>query len=374
MEKELENLKACNRPIIPHRQSRDQQEEYRVPSDQLSSNEIRQAEKDCVITEPTIDATSTVAKKFNTDVSISLRIQKGKEKTFSKPGFYSLSLTNARRRSIEKLPRERLTCSKDGRDKQNELFIDGLRREAIKASQIPEGQAGASALRLTQENTEGSLEQEVFQASLSSQEEDFYYEKPEIKSPQQRRPCYKMVKDTKHKPTERASLTDTRKLTVAAINFQMILNPELWKMDLDPKILLESMLKVVAAILAFALAGFSLQVGLGLVTILLLPEHRQRNWVPDIVILGSSGVLGLLVARPQLLFPKRKPYELDIEPGMSLTALRIVFDEERSLSNYLKASIEHLTGEAWNWWPFRPSFRSLRSDEVRIEWQCVSEE
>lgn len=46
--------------------------------------------------------------------------------------------------------------------------------------------------------------------------------------------------------------------------------------------------------------------------------------------------------------------------------------EEFTLVNSIKLYVESLTGEAWDWWPLRPSFRQLLEDEIRIQWHCVS--
>ena len=46
--------------------------------------------------------------------------------------------------------------------------------------------------------------------------------------------------------------------------------------------------------------------------------------------------------------------------------------EEYDLVNSMKLWVQRLTGESWDWWPFRPSFRPLLQDEIRIQWHCVS--
>lgn len=47
-------------------------------------------------------------------------------------------------------------------------------------------------------------------------------------------------------------------------------------------------------------------------------------------------------------------------------------EEELTFANKLKGIVEDLTGETWNWWPFRPRFLPLSSTKRRIEWSCVS--
>lgn len=46
--------------------------------------------------------------------------------------------------------------------------------------------------------------------------------------------------------------------------------------------------------------------------------------------------------------------------------------KEYNLINSIKLYVEYLTGEAWDWWPLRPSLRQLLEDEIRVLWRCVS--
>lgn len=52
--------------------------------------------------------------------------------------------------------------------------------------------------------------------------------------------------------------------------------------------------------------------------------------------------------------------------------MHVMSGEEYNIINSTKLYVEYLTGEAWDWWPLRPSFRQLLDDEIRIQWQCVS--
>ncbi|KAH7409341.1 hypothetical protein BKA64DRAFT_393873 [Cadophora sp. MPI-SDFR-AT-0126] len=59
---------------------------------------------------------------------------------------------------------------------------------------------------------------------------------------------------------------------------------------------------------------------------------------------------------------------------MSLPAECVWLDdqEDASLSNKLKAFVEDMTEEKWNWWPLRPRMRPLGKDQMRLNWVCVS--
>ena len=46
--------------------------------------------------------------------------------------------------------------------------------------------------------------------------------------------------------------------------------------------------------------------------------------------------------------------------------------EDSSVLNRLKASIEDYTLLEWNWWPLQPRMRALRALEQRLFWICVS--
>ena len=51
--------------------------------------------------------------------------------------------------------------------------------------------------------------------------------------------------------------------------------------------------------------------------------------------------------------------------------MHVMSGKEYNIINTTKLYVEYLTGEAWNWWPLRPSFPQLLHDEIRIQWQCV---
>ena len=58
--------------------------------------------------------------------------------------------------------------------------------------------------------------------------------------------------------------------------------------------------------------------------------------------------------------------------ALSILRLQISHGVEYNLINSFKVLVQYLTGEEWDWWPLRPSFRQLREDESRIQWHCVS--
>ncbi len=59
---------------------------------------------------------------------------------------------------------------------------------------------------------------------------------------------------------------------------------------------------------------------------------------------------------------------------MSIPNDRIWFSaqDDRSISNKVKALIEDCTEENWNWWPFQARMRVLQDNQTRVHWQCVS--
>ena len=61
-----------------------------------------------------------------------------------------------------------------------------------------------------------------------------------------------------------------------------------------------------------------------------------------------------------------------VESVMSRLCVHVSNGEEYSFVNSMKLWVQSLTGEAWDWWPLRPSSRRLVEDEVRIRWHCVS--
>lgn len=51
--------------------------------------------------------------------------------------------------------------------------------------------------------------------------------------------------------------------------------------------------------------------------------------------------------------------------------MHVMNGKEHNLVNSAKLWLQRLTGETWNWWPLRPSFRPLLEDEIRLRWHCV---
>ena len=54
-----------------------------------------------------------------------------------------------------------------------------------------------------------------------------------------------------------------------------------------------------------------------------------------------------------------------------IRGLRVLSGEEYTPLNAIKLHVEALNGDSWDWWPLKPSFRRLESDEVRVVWRCV---
>ena len=52
--------------------------------------------------------------------------------------------------------------------------------------------------------------------------------------------------------------------------------------------------------------------------------------------------------------------------------VRIKEEDDPGCMNWMKSQVEEVTGETWNWWPMRSTVRSLEPDEVRVQWECVS--
>ena len=59
---------------------------------------------------------------------------------------------------------------------------------------------------------------------------------------------------------------------------------------------------------------------------------------------------------------------------MTIPGDRIWFSDEEdcSILNRFKASVEARTEENWNWWPLQPRMLKLQSGQTRIHWRCVS--
>ena len=45
--------------------------------------------------------------------------------------------------------------------------------------------------------------------------------------------------------------------------------------------------------------------------------------------------------------------------------MHVMNGEDNNVINSIKLYVEYLTGEAWDWWPLRPSIRQLLDDEIR---------
>ena len=51
--------------------------------------------------------------------------------------------------------------------------------------------------------------------------------------------------------------------------------------------------------------------------------------------------------------------------------IKVTEEKETGFTNRMKTYVEGITQESWDWWPLEPVYRSLKSDEVRIQWRCV---
>lgn len=47
-------------------------------------------------------------------------------------------------------------------------------------------------------------------------------------------------------------------------------------------------------------------------------------------------------------------------------------EEQVTFANRFKGTVEDLTKERWDWWPFQPRFLRLDPGKCRIRWSCVS--
>lgn len=64
------------------------------------------------------------------------------------------------------------------------------------------------------------------------------------------------------------------------------------------------------------------------------------------------------------------PKTLSVDLGQF--RMHVMNGKEHNLVNSAKLWLQRLTGETWDWWPLRPSFRPLLEDEIRLRWHCVS--
>jgi hypothetical protein len=58
---------------------------------------------------------------------------------------------------------------------------------------------------------------------------------------------------------------------------------------------------------------------------------------------------------------------------MSMPRDRVWFsdEEDTSLLNKMKTTIEDATENNWDWWPLRPKMKQLQKDQTRVHWHCV---
>ena len=73
-----------------------------------------------------------------------------------------------------------------------------------------------------------------------------------------------------------------------------------------------------------------------------------------------------------LLLPKSIRSLLRVIVSIPSDRLWMEKSTDFSFSNRVKASIEQITQESWNWWPFRPTMRKIQHDQTRVHWRCVS--
>ena len=73
-----------------------------------------------------------------------------------------------------------------------------------------------------------------------------------------------------------------------------------------------------------------------------------------------------------LLLPKSIHSLLRVIVSIPSDRLWMEKSTDFSFSNRVKASIEQITQESWNWWPFRPTLRKIQHDQMCVQWRCVS--
>ena len=89
-------------------------------------------------------------------------------------------------------------------------------------------------------------------------------------------------------------------------------------------------------------------------------------------LLESDAFPSLVTRFRLLLLPKSIRSLLRVIVSIPSDRLWMEKSTDFSFSNRVKASIEQITQESWNWWPFRPTMRKIQHDQTRVHWRCVS--
>ncbi len=110
-------------------------------------------------------------------------------------------------------------------------------------------------------------------------------------------------------------------------------------------------------------------------------NEKYKVYITSVQMVAWMAVLystsKLLASRLIMLAsPHRQGRNTEIgDPTSRLSkSLRILNGQEYTIFNSAKLYIEHSTEKQWDWWPFVASFRPLQPEEVRVEWECVSDQ
>lgn len=104
------------------------------------------------------------------------------------------------------------------------------------------------------------------------------------------------------------------------------------------------------------------------------PDKLSKWYIADwmSIVHPLSELLRLRLDLPKSLFG-RKSHSVANSRLRLWKSLRVLNGHEHTTINTIKRYIEYLTGATWDWWPLEPSFRPLQLDEVRVKWECVSD-
>ncbi len=74
-----------------------------------------------------------------------------------------------------------------------------------------------------------------------------------------------------------------------------------------------------------------------------------------------------------MLWKREQDVSLPDELWSSPASFEFINVLEISRSDQIKGLFETYSGREWDWWPFKPTAKPLKSGRVRIRWQCVGE-
>ena len=339
MEKGLRNLKIASRSLVSYEQLSDGDLEYQEPQRSLANLSDNQSGEEIAFVSPPVDVMSSMATNVQSEIGLSLKQRVTLPKTIEA---FGSTFENP-----STLVPPGLSDDKDG---GNESVSDNIKSKASETVQVSKQQANDPIKRPLLE-LENPVDQNVLQASdLSEQNEVSERKMPE----------YEVVKDTGVVRTEGRYQTDFEKLIAALDDPQMTLNSEVFR-GISKMLLFFSIALVLMRYEPDTNNGFSQS------------DHRRSEMALTVMYSFGIPILVILAFQVVLIFSTLQTNKLETEPE-TLNEFRVLFGEEYTFTNSLKEGIEHWTGEAWNWWPFPPSFQPLRPNEIRVEWKCVGGE